>query len=204
MHTSTPVVRIDKTGDMFQLQVNGSQREYDAVILATPQLSAIDSPLLPAPRPYQTVHVTFVPGALQPSYFGAAHADQLPDVILTTRGANHLSSVAKLRRANSNAADVFKIFSQSPIDAAELQRMFVAHNATSVRRVAWQAYPAYTPTFDDAVFTLADGLYHVSAAEQAASAIEMSVIGARNAVLLALQHLHPSRAADPTSTRDEL
>ena len=65
----------------------------------------------------------------------------------------------------------------------QLQSLFDSRK--DLRLVTWQAYPEYTPNMDLPSFVLHDRLYFVNAIESAASAMEMSVIGARNVALLA-------------------
>lgn len=59
-----------------------------------------------------------------------------------------------------------------------------------LRLVKWLAYPAYSPTKELPSFVLHDRLYFVNAIESAASAIEMSLVGARNVALLAYNQWH--------------
>lgn len=54
-----------------------------------------------------------------------------------------------------------------------------------LRIVNWLAYPDYTPNMELPSFVLHDRLYFINAVEAAASAMEMSVIGARNVAILA-------------------
>lgn len=51
--------------------------------------------------------------------------------------------------------------------------------------VDWLAYPEYGTEAREDRFVLAPGLYHVNAIEWAASAMEMSLVGARNVAILA-------------------
>ena len=48
----------------------------------------------------------------------------------------------------------------------------------------WLAYPHYQPGAELGSFTLDPGLYYINTVEAAASAMEMSVLGARNVVNL--------------------
>ena len=59
-----------------------------------------------------------------------------------------------------------------------------------IRFVGWQAYPEYKPNMDLPPFILYDKLYYVNAIESAASAMEMSLIGAKNAALLSYNQWH--------------
>ena len=54
--------------------------------------------------------------------------------------------------------------------------------------LSWLAYPHYSTNQTLGEFELVPGLYHLNAIEWAASAMEMSVIGAKNVALLAYKH----------------
>ena len=53
----------------------------------------------------------------------------------------------------------------------------------------WLAYPKFAPPEQFQPFQLADGLYLNNAWENAASAMEMSIVAARNCALLIAQHV---------------
>lgn len=53
----------------------------------------------------------------------------------------------------------------------------------------WEAYPKFAPPEAFARFELAQGIYYNNAWENAASAMEMSAIAAKNSALLVHQHL---------------
>ena len=76
---------------------------------------------------------------------------------------------------------VWKIFSQRALTKEELDDMFAHREETKV--IDWLAYPKYSTHMQHHLgnFTLYDGLYHLNAIEWAASAMEMSVIAAKNA-----------------------
>ena len=54
-----------------------------------------------------------------------------------------------------------------------------------LRLISWLAYPEYEPNMELPSFVLHDRLYYINGIEAAASAMEMSVIGAKNVALLA-------------------
>lgn len=53
----------------------------------------------------------------------------------------------------------------------------------------WNAYPKFAPPEDFARFELAKGIFYNNALENAASAMEMSAIAAKNSALLVHRHL---------------
>ena len=55
--------------------------------------------------------------------------------------------------------------------------------------VPWLAYPEYTTNDDLSTFELSPGLYYLNRMEWAASAMEMSVISAKNVANMASQFL---------------
>ena len=63
----------------------------------------------------------------------------------------------------------------------------------------WLAYPVFRPPERFAPFALADGLVYSNAWENAASAMEVSAVGAANSAALALQHLRRAPAAGAVS-----
>ena len=63
------------------------------------------------------------------------------------------------------------------------------HSRMQVAKRDWYAYPKFAPPEDFAPFQLAKGVYYNNALENAASAMEMSAIAAKNSALLVRQHL---------------
>lgn len=68
----------------------------------------------------------------------------------------------------------------------------------------WLAYPQFDPPERFQPFRLAEGLYLNNAWENAASAMEMSAVAAKNCALLIAQHLRKPAACDgPGVTLEE-
>ena len=65
--------------------------------------------------------------------------------------------------------------------------MFTDMDGTDVKD--WQAYPHYHPPEHFPSFILDDGVYYINTIEKAASAMEMSVIGAKNVALLTKEYI---------------
>ena len=103
-------------------------------------------------------------------------------------------SIAKLTPVDYNPeadADtdfkVYKIFSKRTLSSDELAKMFSDIEFTE--SVPWLAYPDYTTNDDLSTFELSPGLYYLNRMEWAASAMEMSVISAKNVANMASQFL---------------
>ena len=80
---------------------------------------------------------------------------------------------------------VYKVFSKEPLTESDLSKLFVSIELVAVKD--WLAYPHYAPPEDCPPFVLDDegGLLYINGIEKAASAMEMSAIGAKNVSLLA-------------------
>ena len=77
---------------------------------------------------------------------------------------------------------VYRLFSHHPVPRDFLEIIF--NNITHVSTTDWLAYPQYSTVDDKLKFELSPGLFYNNVIETAASAMEMSVIGARNIVNL--------------------
>ena len=200
---STHVTSLDRgSKGRYTLTVNGTQREYDIVIIASPvDRLGFASPLLPQAEVYQQTHVTFVEGTPSHDYFGQAH---IPDLVLTVEQP-HVEFLS-MGRMPTREHQYFKLFTRAPVEPDLLGRMFSTYNSTSIVRRVFHAYPQYSSACRFPRFSLAPGLFHTNAIESLASAIEMSLIAGRNVALLAAQHLG-ARAGSPGGGRphqDEL
>ncbi|XP_007567285.1 prenylcysteine oxidase 1 [Poecilia formosa] len=183
---------------------------YDIVVIATPLHQGKSditfsgfSPPIPTHYPglyHQTV-ATLVHGTLNVSYLGTAEAASEFTVseILTTdsKGCaiNSLSSLDPVHipdgyeRPPASHPKVWKVFSSEPLTPKQLQQMFLSYD--SVSETPWLAYPSYRPPHRKTPpFVLHNRLYYLNAVEWAASAMEMSVISARNVALLAHHRWH--------------
>ena len=112
---------------------------------------------------------------------------------------------AELHRLFSNATKVMSALMKTagPVAASRCasSRWHGLHNCLSygvkcksrtrmqVAERDWYAYPKFAPPEDFAPFQLAKGIYYNNALENAASAMEMSAIAAKNSALLVRQHL---------------
>ncbi len=142
---------------------------------------------------------------------------------MVTEDASTPFSVIGPQRRLQNGLVVYKLFSQAALTEDVLQRIF--HNLTILaQRCAalslphaaccpclpqqqsnggrpchvhreWLAYPKFRPPEQFQPFELTAGLYLNNAWENAASAMEMSLVASRNCVLLIDRHLHALKGA---------
>ena len=90
---------------------------------------------------------------------------------------------------------LYKLFSKGPIPQAWLSMLFEGGYEIPVTH-EWKAYPAFDPPENFPPFQLADGLYYNSAAENAASALEIAAIEGRNVALLVAKQFSNSYNVD--------
>jgi len=188
---------------------------YDAVIIATPltqdtsTLSFEDFPTrFKFPGGYHQIITTMVQGELNYKTFHFRDAASALDEILTTNPTVFFNSLSKNYPVDTNGeADdaplVWKVFSNNPLTKEQLASLFTSVN--EIHEINWKAYPDYDSNRQThGNFTLHPGLYHINVMEWAASAMEMSVIGARNAALLTASHFGIDIQDPSKSLHDEL
>ena len=189
--------------------------EFDAVIFANPLplshvsftgfLEPVYTPI--STSPYHRTVATFVKGELNPAFFGLdSYGKDFPFDIMTTAAVPEeisfpLCSIGLqipseataemvkqyLTPVNEKPERVWKLFSTRPLTHEELDRLFLKRG--EVVAVDWRAYPQYSPPEQFPKFVLDDGVFYVNAIELAASAMEMSAVGAMNCSLLTWKHL---------------
>ena len=144
-------------------------------------------------RTFQRTITTYVEGHLQPAFFGASH---LPSdmVLFSNDDQSPVSAISPklLLEDGSGQRRIYKVFSSLPLNSTLLSALF-GEAALVVRAKGWQAYPRFSPPETFAPFRLAPGICYINTIENAASAMEMSAIGAINCALMVNAHI--SRAA---------
>ncbi|KAG8232244.1 hypothetical protein J437_LFUL011797 [Ladona fulva] len=168
---------------------------YDIVIVAAPLTRDTSNivfeklpslTFVPDGRYHRTV-CTIVKGKLNHRYFGERNE---ANEIYSIKDNLLINSVARIysvhKRPRKGESEVWKVFSQKPLSKDDLSEMFL--RLIDVKVVDWLAYPHYDSNQTLGSFVLAKNLYHVNAIEWAASAMEMSVIGAKNVALLAYKN----------------
>lgn len=194
---------------------SAKSEEFDAVIFANPlPLSHVSFTGFPEPvytpvstAPYHRTVATFVKGELNPAFFGLdSYGKDFPFDIMTTATVPEeisfpLCSIGLLIPSEATAQTVkqyvtpveqqpdrvWKLFSTRPLTQEELDQIFSKRGEAVA--VNWRAYPQYSPPEQFPKFVLDDGVFYTNAIELAASAMEMSAVGAMNCSLLAWKYL---------------
>lgn len=140
---------------------------------------------LPEMNMHKTV-ATFVSGELNKSLWN--FQKDIPEAILAFK--SFFNSIGKQFPVNYNSSDekmrnisVYKVFSNEELSNQQLKTLFSTIRQKKV--ISWQAYPEYNVPQLTTNFTLTKNLYFNNAIENLASAIEMSIISARNIAFLA-------------------
>ncbi|XP_066495505.1 prenylcysteine oxidase 1-like [Tiliqua scincoides] len=172
---------------------------YDIVLIATPLQRKIanitfqnfNPPIPEFSRHYHQTVTTLVHGRLNATFFGYQDPSQFElSSIFTMENPklfiNSIGVVSPVKRTASKTAlgpSVWKVFSPESLTKEELRLLFSSYD--SVLEKKWLAYPRYSPPEKSPPIILHDRMYYLNGIEWTASAMEMSVIAAKNAVLLA-------------------
>ncbi|CAE7265233.1 PCYOX1 [Symbiodinium microadriaticum] len=175
-----------------------TDEDYDLVFLAAPLQDSKDLELVgpfkedliaKVVRPYQRIYATFFESP--PDAKALRCSDPVPGIILSTTGEGFNSIGLHSSSQKRDDQLIWKVFSPEPLTAEQSKKLFP--NGPKCETVAWWAYPKYEATgkkLADTAFCLdGAGLYYCNAIEEAASAMEMAVLGAKNCVLLASNRL---------------
>eukprot|EP00898_Chlorokybus_atmophyticus_P007516 jgi/Chlat1/7766/Chrsp66S07228 len=167
--------------------------EYDAVVVAAPLESAAIRLDLPQKsdipdRSYQRTVATFVRGLMNPAYFRLK--GDLPAFVVTEEIPElPFLSVNVLKKGSvPGAHSVYKLFSRELLSNAVLDKLFIVRDEVAVWD--WLAYPHFNPPEEFAPIVLDAGVFYINAIESAASAMEVSAVGAKNVALLLEGKLH--------------
>lgn len=211
----TEILKVNQPGNskpVYHLKGKGDipAQAYDVVIVAAPlevktyYFECKDCAHWPKQESlgefWQTV-ATFVLGGVNLTHFNFSNPEEVPEVIATTENPdNFFNSIGlqepvadREKKDPTQSVAVRKVFSRSPLHPSQFDELFSSKDETRV--VPWLAYPHYTPPETFLPFVLDEGVFYVNAIEYAASAMEMSAVGANNAALLA--HHYYTGAADP-------
>ena len=197
------VTSVTKLENRFRVKASGdneTEKDYDIIIVATPLNSDIsqikfmnfEKPIGGYHQKYHRTVATFVKGWPNITNFGFDNFDDFPTEILTTNENVFFNSIGRQTAVDfvpvtdTKYGDdpVWKVFSQEPLTDSQVNFLFSSVKEKKV--VDWLAYPHYESSETNIPpLKLADNIYYVNAIEMAASAMEMEVIGGRNAALLA-------------------
>jgi prenylcysteine oxidase/farnesylcysteine lyase len=164
---------------------------YNSVIIATPldenQIDFINFSInLNQNKPIRKYHrtvSTLVAGTLNKKFKGRDVLTDNKNVFFTSIGRLHA-----VDGTSDENVPVYKVFSQLPLSTEQLNTIF--EDIQVVDTTDWLAYPHYDSILLPLPkFILFPGIYHVNAIEWAASAIEMSLIGGKNAALLTFNQM---------------
>ncbi|KAL5007831.1 hypothetical protein ScPMuIL_016637 [Solemya velum] len=224
--TVTKVTFQDDVGPMYEVEyaknsdgkdAGPNRREYDVVIIATPlhdkvtdiKFEEFPKPIHNFPQPFHTTVATFVEAKPNISYFGYSEVCHFPDVVFTCDKDLYFNSIGKhhpvegtSETESENKNSIYKIFSNAVPTVQQIDNLFADKN--DLRIVEWLAYPQYNIGDELPPFVLHDQLYYINGIELAASALEMSAIGAKNIANLIVNHWTGNMdKIDEFSWRDE-
>ena len=204
--------QVNDSGSVMYILTDSSTSEtsvYDAVILAAPlcncgiTFEGFDCPIYTkaSMQPYHQTVATFVKGQINPRFFGESSLDEnFPLNILTTEMVNpdaktsshgialpvdvEEKQLSVFRQCLSkDPTRIWKVFSSEPLLKEDISKLFTSHE--KVQENVWTAYPQFSPPEDFSPFVLDNSkLFYINCIEKVASAMEMSMIGAKNCALL--------------------
>lgn len=187
----TKVVKITKLSTIngveesvkYKVQTkDGSTEIFDAIIMAAPiKFSGIEFEniyLEMKEIPYVTLHVTFVTGRLNPSYFNRTKVEDFPNQILTTNSGKteFLSLAAKIILENGETLN--KIFSHEKMSDEVLDRIFSERSWTF--RKVWKSYPRLIPNQTFPSIEPDINFYYVNSYEPLISTMETECVSSNN------------------------
>ena len=163
----------------------------------------------PAKTPYHRTVATFVKGELNGETFGLtsdAYPHSFPlsvlgidlenppvvfssvSVLVPATASEEEAKTTYLRPLHDQPTRDWKVFSNRLLSDEDKSMLFRKIDSVSVKD--WLAYPEYDPPEEFPPFVLDDeGLFYINGIEKAASAMEMSAIGAKNIALLAKEYI---------------
>ncbi|MQL82056.1 hypothetical protein Taro_014532 [Colocasia esculenta] len=192
LHLHEEITSISYSGGNYELSSKkGNHYSCGVVVIATPldELNISFTPSVSIPsRNLQHTHATFVRGLLNPAYFGATSAAEIPNLVGTLEVANIPFSSISVLKIYSEEDKAYKVFSRLPMEDSLLDRIFSARKYTV--RINWPAYPHYKAPENFAPYLL-DGqhLYYINSFENAASTIETGAVAAENVARLILSRM---------------
>jgi len=192
LHLNSRVEKIKSldSGTYELFLASETTKEFDLVFVACPRVSndpgsvqiEFEGNFEDTTRKFHRTVASFSSSPIDSDLFGKSP----PSMILTTNSKNTFFNSAGSYTSiwgPKSKKTATKVFSQQSLSADQIREL----GLEEVEIRDWHAYPEYEAApWKNSKFTL-DGknLFHVNVIEEAASAMEMSCIGARNCVLLA-------------------
>jgi len=188
---------VERSKPLYSIHsADGSVRQYDAVILAYPfiagqqsvEFSGFPTDFSELHRQFHHLFVYIVEGTPNYKHFGYDSLNDMPEIIFPLESMPFYNQISRIYPVSGlpSSTPVYKVFSSGKLSQDELNLLFLSRELTQV--VEWMAYPEYSDSMEFTPFVLAPNLYHVNAIELAASAMEMSTIGAVNVATLLYHH----------------
>lgn len=191
------VTKITNNNNSYTLFTNTSKNTtYDYVVIAAPLTQNQKIPINFTDMPIELNHegryhrtvCTLIVGDLNKEQFSPLSDDNAPFTVISTNDNNFYNSISNIEGVDETGkSNIWKIFSQQPLTNNQIDQLFF--NTKEVQVMDWLAYPHYELPTKPRSFHIANRLYHINAIEWAASAMEMSCIGAKNVALLIMKHL---------------
>ena len=198
-------------GGGYKLVTDGGEQYYDVVIIAAPltrDKSSLEVAGLTAPGLYHRTVSTLVRGRLNLTSLGVTEHHRPTSHYIFVSGELPFWSVELMTpvdydpEPDQELVPVYRLFSHSPLSRDTISAVF--SSVLSVREEDWLAYPLYSTRDDFSSFQPSPGLFYINRIEWAASAMEMSVIGAKNVVNLVKLYFNNSREDYHQPARSEL
>ena len=215
---NTSVSAVERVGGAggFKVVTDSGEAEaeqyFDVVIVAAPltkdksslQLRGLET--LTTPGLYHRTVSTLVRGQLNLTTLGVTEDHHSTSHYIFVSGEVPFWSVELMTPvdydpdSDEELVPVYRLFSHSPLSQDTISAVF--SSVLSVTEEDWLAYPLYSTNDDFSTFQPSPGLFYLNRIEWAASAMEMSVIGAKNVVNLVRSYLNRSDYHQPV--RSEL
>ena len=195
-------------GGGYRVVTESGEEYFDVVIIATP-LTRDKSSLemrglqeeeeqeeVTAPGLYHRTVSTLVEGQLNLTTLGVTEHHHLTSHYIFVSHEVPYWSVELMTpvdydpELDQELVPVYRLFSHTPLSRDTIKAVF--SSVLSVVEEDWLAYPIYSTQDDFSTFQPRPGLFYINRIEWAASAMEMSVIGAKNVVNLVKLYLNNS------------
>lgn len=192
------VTQVIRNNESYTLITNNRKSStYDYVVFAAPlaenqkvpvTFSNVSLSLNKIGKYHRTVS-TLIIGKIKKTIFSPLYDELLPTFVIANNDNEFFNSVSNVEGVNETSSlNVWKVFSQNPLTNNQINQLF--QSTSDIKVVDWLAYPHYQVPTESQNFHISERLYHINAIEWAASAMEMSCIGAKNVALLIKKHYY--------------